>query len=269
MPRTRTYGLDKDTLDFAARVKAGSGTTLMSEPLKQINKFVVGLKKLRMWNDIICWPMRNIHNAGTGSILYSLGGGGINNGNMFNGPSWGYNGIFFGGNTSSHYITLPNNTISAGASDFSMGGVALVTRKTSGDTRNFLIAHDDGNSAMEGTVNIDSGFVELTETIAARITMSSTQLSRFIFLGSNIKDKTIYAWFNNSLIGSSSNFSANYNRTGTLITIGSGRLGSTSQYAKLNGTMSFAFVVKRSINVEISPFYSLYYKTIGQNLGLV
>ena len=41
MPRTRTYGLDVDTIAFAARVKAGSGKTLLPDSLKQINKFII------------------------------------------------------------------------------------------------------------------------------------------------------------------------------------------------------------------------------------
>jgi len=92
MPRIRTYGLDIDTIRFAQRVKQGSGTTILPEPLKQINKFVVGIKKLGLWNSMICWPMRSIHNAGTGSTVYSLGGQGTFNGTMVNGVEWDYNG---------------------------------------------------------------------------------------------------------------------------------------------------------------------------------
>jgi len=104
MPRTRTYGLDIDTAKFAQRVKQGSGTTILPEPLKQINKFVVGVKKLRLWDSMICWPMRSIHNAGTGSTVYSLGGLGVFDGTLVNGPSWSADGIIIG-NTAQHVIT--------------------------------------------------------------------------------------------------------------------------------------------------------------------
>ena len=93
MPRTRTYGLDIDTIRYAQRVKSGSGATILPVPLKQINKFVIGVKKLGLWNSMVCWPMRGIHNAGTGSTVYSLGGLGVYNGTMVNSPTWGINGI--------------------------------------------------------------------------------------------------------------------------------------------------------------------------------
>jgi hypothetical protein len=93
MPRTRTFGLDKDTIAYAARVKAGSGKTILPDSLKQINKFVVGLKRLNLWNSTICWPMRNMHNAGTGSTVYSLGGMGTYNGILTNNTNWSSDGL--------------------------------------------------------------------------------------------------------------------------------------------------------------------------------
>jgi hypothetical protein len=92
MPRTRTYGLDVDTIAYAARVKAGSGVTILPEPLKQLNKFIVGIKKLGLWSNTICWPMRSTHNAGKGSTVYSLGGK-TYNGTLINNANWSYNGI--------------------------------------------------------------------------------------------------------------------------------------------------------------------------------
>ena len=113
MPRTRTYGLDIDSIRYAQRVKSGSGTTILPEPLKQINKFVIGVKKLGLWNSMVCWPMRGIHNAGTGSTVYSLGDLGRYNGNIYNLngslinlPTWSTNGI---------KCSVYNNQISLGA----------------------------------------------------------------------------------------------------------------------------------------------------------
>jgi len=107
MPRTRTFGLDKDTIAFAARVKAGSGKTILTDSLKQINKFVVGLKRLNLWNSTICWPMRNMHNAGTGSTLYSLGGMGTYNGTLTNNTNWSSDGLnmYF---STADAINIPN-----------------------------------------------------------------------------------------------------------------------------------------------------------------
>lgn len=107
MPRTRTYGLDVDTIAYAARVKAGSGKTILPDSLKQINKFVVGLKRLNLWNSTICWPMRNMHNAGTGSTLYSLGGMGTYNGTLTNNTNWSSDGLnmYF---STADAINIPN-----------------------------------------------------------------------------------------------------------------------------------------------------------------
>ena len=103
--RTRTFGLDFDTIAYAKRIKDGSGTSLIPEKLKEINKFVVGIKRLGIWDKMVCWPMRSIHNAGTGSTVYSLGGLGVYNGVMTNSPTWGLQGITF----------APNNTTSRNA----------------------------------------------------------------------------------------------------------------------------------------------------------
>jgi hypothetical protein len=112
MPRIRTYGLDVDTIAYAARVKAGSGVTILPENLKQINKFAIGVKKLGLWNSMVCWPMRSIHNAGKGSTVYSLGGLGIHNGTMVGSPVWNTNGsgIRFTAPTVRQYINIPTLT---------------------------------------------------------------------------------------------------------------------------------------------------------------
>ncbi len=123
MPRIRTYGLDIDTIRFAQRVKQGAGVTILPEPLKQINKFVVGIKKLRLWDSMICWPMRSMHNAGTGSTVYSLGGLTISNGTMVNAPTWGQGGLFFKPDSYINAINYPNYPYNTGQYGFSMFSV--------------------------------------------------------------------------------------------------------------------------------------------------
>lgn len=142
MPRTRTYGLDVDTIAYAARVKAGSGVTILTEPLKQLNKFIVGIKKLGLWNSMVCWPMRSIHNAGTGTTVYSLGGLGTYNGTMTNGPTWGFNGVSF---RTSSYINVPNTAvITSGSGSFSIGVIAKsLNSNTSDDSGRMLITKAD------------------------------------------------------------------------------------------------------------------------------
>ena len=59
---------------------------------------------------MVCWPMRSIHNAGRGSTLYSLGGGGIYNGTFTNNTNWSYDGVIMSAVTSDN-ISVTNYPI--------------------------------------------------------------------------------------------------------------------------------------------------------------
>ena len=137
MSRTRTYGLDADAITFANRVKAGSGKTILPENLKQINKFIIGLKKLGIWSNTICWPLRSIHNAGTGTTAYSIGGLGIYNGTLTNSPTWGFDGMSFG--TIGYIDVVNSNLLGSGSSSFSTGVIARSANSSSGDTTGRLL----------------------------------------------------------------------------------------------------------------------------------
>jgi hypothetical protein len=63
----------------------------------QINTFVRGIKSLGLYNNMVAWPLRSTQNAGTGTTAYSLGGFGVYNGTLTNGPTWGTGGITFDG----------------------------------------------------------------------------------------------------------------------------------------------------------------------------
>jgi hypothetical protein len=63
----------------------------------QINTFVRGIKSLGLYNNMVAWPLRSTQNAGTGVTAYSLGGFGVYNGTLTNGPTWGTSGITFDG----------------------------------------------------------------------------------------------------------------------------------------------------------------------------
>jgi hypothetical protein len=70
-----------------------------------INHFVKGIKRLGLWDDMVCWPLRSAQNAGTGSTAYSLGGLGTYNGTLVNGPTWGVDGIDFAAASTQHIST--------------------------------------------------------------------------------------------------------------------------------------------------------------------
>ena len=66
--------IDPDAQAYADR----SGAT----DLYAINDFVLSAKKLDVWDQLICWPMRSTMNAGTGTTVYSVGGLTAYNGTM-------------------------------------------------------------------------------------------------------------------------------------------------------------------------------------------
>ena len=70
----------------------------------QINAFVKGVKDLSLYNNMVCWPLRSAQNKGSGTTAYSLGGLGIYDGTLTNGPTWGTDGITFDG-TDDYIIT--------------------------------------------------------------------------------------------------------------------------------------------------------------------
>jgi hypothetical protein len=89
---------DPDAVAFAA----ASGAT----DIDAISDFAKGVKRLGLWNNMVCWPLRSTQNAGTGTTAYSLGGLGTFNGTLVNGPTWGADGVVFVSG-SSQAITLP------------------------------------------------------------------------------------------------------------------------------------------------------------------
>jgi hypothetical protein len=87
------YKLDRDTKAYLKRMAVDGIKT--PADIYSVNDFVVGLKDLNLWGSIICWPLRSNQNAGSGNIVYSLGGLGVYNGTLANGPTWQANGIRF------------------------------------------------------------------------------------------------------------------------------------------------------------------------------
>jgi hypothetical protein len=95
-------GFDADAAAYFERAGVTDATAKT-----QINAFVKGVKDLGLYNNMVSWPLRSSQNAGTGTTAYSLGGAGIFNGTLTNGPAWGTDGIVF--SSTSHEITLPDN----------------------------------------------------------------------------------------------------------------------------------------------------------------
>ena len=105
MINSKSYGLQTETRQYLRRLYS-YGRELNSSDVADIDNFIKGLKQLGLWQNIVCWPMRSQYNIGSTTRLLSLGGAGIYDGTLFNGPTWGNTGILFNG--TSHYIEFTN-----------------------------------------------------------------------------------------------------------------------------------------------------------------
>jgi hypothetical protein len=125
-------GFDGDAAAYFERAGVTDATAK-----SQINTFVVGVKALGLYNNMVSWPLRSAQNAGTGTTAYSLGGLGTFNGTLTNGPTWGADGVDFDG-TNDHILT---------GNSFNTAKVIYVSYKNRGST----LAAVCGNYNFNGT----------------------------------------------------------------------------------------------------------------------
>ena len=282
MPRTRTYGLDADTIAFAARVKAGSGKTILPENLKQINKFIIGTKKLGIWNTMVCWPMRSIHNAGTGSTVYSLGGLGTYNGTMTNSPVWSSDGsgIFFDQVVNYKRIDIPITT-----TGWSQASLCGVFRTTNILPFTLLVTLDNVGTQNDATAKLSLAVFQpngqtlirsmgLTPSFASKtatITPNPTPTGYNYYFG---QTDNIYDPVNGNYFIQQNNSSGNTQQGAGILpylTTGANSFlfntyGATATRAD---TGAFAVVFKRTLGLNTSNlFKQLFRQTIGSGLNL-
>lgn len=269
MPRTRTYGLDVDTIAYAARVKAGSGVTILPEPLKQINKFVVGVKRLGLWSSMVCWPMRSIHNAGRGSTVYSLGGLGIYNGTMVNSPTWGYSGMSF---ISTSYINVANTAIITSGSDpFSIGVIAKSSNSNvSDDTLRLLISKSDIINLNTNQFNLlgrNNTYNGLLFRLWARTQYSSSQTSNlwngnFKVIQAEATSGGPYNLRSSGIISNIATHTNTYNLQNNLNI----RIGGNTFSSSWDGEIGFAFYSRSIGNMVLIE--NLLRQSIGTGLNI-
>jgi len=108
------YKLDRDTKAYLKRMAVDGIKT--PADIYSVNDFVVGLKDYSLWGNVIFWPLRANQNAGSGNIVYSLGGltgGSRLDGTLISNPIWHTHGIFF--NSLNQYISLSGASINTDA----------------------------------------------------------------------------------------------------------------------------------------------------------
>jgi hypothetical protein len=209
----------------------------------QINDFVVGVKSLGLWNNMVCWPLRSAQNAGTGTTAYSLGGLGTYNGTLTNGPTWGADGVNMIGSptpsiTTSAFANQPDSIFTVQKFDSSITIVQVVY---DGSTRQHLFKND-----LNGSIN---GFASNNVPVVPSATPYNNVFSSF-----QLK-------FN----GASGSASVN-GGSETTLNFGTNNLTAFRMGGAQQGViLSFAMIINANTSQN---FHTLYKTTLGDGLGL-
>jgi hypothetical protein len=104
MITNRTYGIDADVLAYNARIVAGGNQGLGPVGMRQVNQFVIGLKKMKLW-DLAAniFLLSSNQNAGAGTTVYGLK---PNNDGTFRLTSNGVNKVEWSTNGINFYIPV-------------------------------------------------------------------------------------------------------------------------------------------------------------------
>ena len=253
-------GYDSDAAAYFDRAGVTDATAK-----QQINAFVVGVKALGLWNNMVCWPFRSTQNSGT-NTAYSLGGLGVYNGTLTNGPTWGTSGITFV-EASSHYLNIP--TFTASPSSYIIG--AVFNPSTTGQGASCVIAHngtsnadafqfnDAGSNSLEGGHRQVAGATYVMPT-AQTFTTGVFQFVQQGWTGSVVR----------RVLNKSSEQTANSGAFGGFISpLRINSRGDAVQIGK-NKVVAFAYMLhsQGSSLATNNSIYDLYNSTLGTGLGL-
>lgn len=260
MSTPRTYQFDIDTKRYLNRVNTyrslNSLPDIQKSDAADIDNFVIGLKDLGLWYATLCWHLRSIHNIGTGSTVFSMGGLGAFDGTMINSPTWGINGItnsatgridtnwFIDGGGQAH-IFVGNSTT---ASALRCYGGTLSNSNTRGIRfRDDAVLWGDG-SLRQWNVNLSS---------IGNFKMAAALYNR---------PETMYAFLNTTQ-NTFTSFNEVVAGTNILSLLNARDLGSSTQF--YSGQAALYMTIMRRLTItQYNTIYNLYKTTIGKGLGL-
>lgn len=218
-----------------------------------LQSFVVGVKALGLWDNMVCWPMRLAQNKNTGDTVYSLGGLGT------------YNGTLVSGTRAASGINLNVNgaRITTNLSLTQPLSVFAVQALTVG-ANNLFVYEDEAPTGDNSftTFFYDPQFGQLTLTLFA-----GGSPAIFAAAGS-FTNNTMFAHqvdFN----GSNSAFAIN-GANSTSIVLGPGAaekfmMGAKTQIRNGPSALAFCAVIEQAAAPSV---YDLYKTTLGTSLGL-
>ena len=271
MINSKSYGLQNETRQYLRRLYS-YGRELNLSDVADIDNFIKGLKQFNLWQSVVCWPIRSIHNIGSGSSILCFGGyrhvesfDGVS----VNSPTWDLNGITFSNPTTNSSIQridintkIPRTRINSFV--FGCGSISTITNYNrytdlqdgTANGYNPLLQH--GGGRVDGC-----SFLMPNKTISSSpqvtITTASIVLNAFnTFCGSK-QGNTIRATINGSITNTAnaaSGFSQPTTNNGTIC-------------AYYNGTISFVCLGSFDMSLDqVQTFNKLYKTTIGKGLGL-
>lgn len=231
-----------------------------------INEFVIGMSKLLPANSWVCWPMRSQHNAGNGTVLYSLGNLLNINGILTNGPTWGVNGITFGLPATNHAIFYPIGllplTLSTSFSYFGAINQGSQDNFTILSSSNLISTDNYGNLNINQSTNI--GVIPV-------ITRNSTQYFQNVAGGAfSTTFSTVSSVFRNVSQANYKNGNLISNESGLNMKnpIGGFQTMRTASGNSGGSTQTVPFAIFMLGEIDQLQLHNLIKNTIGQGLGL-
>ena len=225
----------------------------------QINTFVRGIKSLGLYNNMVCWPLRSTQNAGTGTTAYSLGGLGVYNGTLTNGPTWGTSGITFNGTT--QYIEAsPTPTLPA-FSAFS------ITTSNSGATQ-VEFSKDDVATNRELAVYRNLGVgVLLSKGNDGTVQLNGPAVSANVITSICGRHGTSFRRIRKNNESDFTGAGSTHTQTATVVRIGcfSSAVPATFFSGVIHASILFNTALTDS---QTSAVYALYQTSLGAGLGL-
>jgi len=210
MISSKSYGLQNETRQYLRRLYA-YGKELAGTDVNDVDNFVKGLKQLNLWQNIVCWPMRSIHNIGTGSRVLSMGGYGPFDATLLNSATWsndGVNRVTASGDLFSTPVRelgvapISHGAVVKNATDLGNNAVYWFTAAINVSGRQFGIGNSGGLTAQNittyinlwppsaggpGVLNVGGSFTRtsrhyfshrLTSSITSRFTLNSDQVNQ-------------------------------------------------------------------------------------------
>jgi hypothetical protein len=250
--------LDRDAREFIGRAGATDAAGRL-----QINEFVRGVKSLGLWNSMVCWPLRSTQNAGTGTTAHSLGGLGIFNGTLINGPTWGANGLT---NSATGYVQAPVPFVSTHS-------LLAVYNQSSTTGTQTPIMLGDATNALSGdrrsNFRTDNVTFLFNGTTFVSYAFGPASLNAFRVAGIGVVSQGSLLGYNNSATTTLSTNAANISGGSPVSNVSMMATAFVSSSQHFVGTVAFGAVVHEQLSSgSYSNFYELYKATLGTGLGL-